>query len=93
MIDGEQYFGCGNVFGGLCRLCMWKAAIIRGEPVCGNIQFRLWRQFIKFSSIVLVSFYPLGLERSSEFFVEISDDREVASQYCLVALLVVGNLC
>jgi hypothetical protein len=41
----------------------------------------------------LVSFYPLGLERSSEFFVEISDDREVASQYCLVALLVVGNLC
>ncbi len=50
---------------------------IRSKLVCSNVQLCIWRQFVIFYVVVLVSFYPVGAEGPSEFFVEISNDEEV----------------
>ncbi len=79
VVDSYRYFGCGNVVVSLRRCRAWETVEIRGELVCVDIQFRIGRQFGIFDVSVLVSLDPLDAERPSEFFVEISDDREVVT--------------
>ena len=48
VVDGDRHFGYCYVFSGLCRLRKWMTMEIRGELVCCNIQFRVWRQLVSF---------------------------------------------
>jgi hypothetical protein len=83
MVDGNRYSCGSNVFGGLLRLGTWEIVKIRDKLVRIYIQFGILGQFFIFGMVVLVSFYPVGVEWPSEFFMEISDDRKVVDVFWL----------
>ena len=67
-VDSDRYFGCRDVL--RCGCWFWSLlASCGGESIDVYIEFCVCRELFVFLPFVLVSFNPLGLEGSSEFFI------------------------